>query len=545
MLAVAAWAGSHQEAVRDNQKLTAALPASVATIAGSSSSRGVFADQFTEASLYCPSGLAVDSDGHVLLADWGNHRVCKIAPDGVVTTLAGSGTAGFHDGPGVTASFHCPSGLVVDSAGRVLLADWGNHRVRQIAPDGLVTTLAGSGTAGFLDGQGIAACFNCPSGLAMDSDGHVLLADWGNHCVRKISPDGVVTTLAGRGIAGFFDGQGVDACFHCPSGLAVDIGGHALVADWGNNRVRKIAPDGVVTTLAGSGTAGFRDGQGVMANFNSPSGLAVDVDGHVLLADWGNNRVRKLAPEGLVTTLAGSGLAGFQDGPATLASFYMPSGLAVGIDSNVLVADWGNDRVRSIVAGHRPAPLLSSIAPHMRKGTLVKDMAALYADLSLADVSFVVNGQEVKAHRCILSARSVYFRTMFASQFREGRQGAKVEVCDTSATAFRSLLRFLYTDELLVDDSDVVQLMRLAHRYEILPVYEHCRLYALRNLSAKNCIPWLVEAQEYGIEELRRSALLAVAQHLQSNRIQTEAKHTMNLLRDHGDLVMEALEHFA
>ncbi|EOD32239.1 hypothetical protein EMIHUDRAFT_44050, partial [Emiliania huxleyi CCMP1516] len=210
-----------------------------------------------------PTGIDALDDGCKVVCS--QHRIMKVAPDGTVTTLAGSGSATFADGQGAAAHFHNPEDVAVDMLdmyGFVYVADQSNHRIRKIAPDGTVTTLAGSGNAAFADGQGIAAHFHHPAGVAVDGDGCVYVADQSNHRIRKIAPDGTVTTLAGSGSATFADGQGIAAHFHTPTGAAVDGDGCVYVADQSNHRIRKIAPDGTVTTLAGSGNAGSIEGQG-------------------------------------------------------------------------------------------------------------------------------------------------------------------------------------------------------------------------------------------------------------------------------------------
>ena len=227
----------------------------------------------------------MDGDGNVLVADSDHHRIRKISPNGVVTTLAGSGEEDFADGIGTAASFSSPCGVAVDGDGNVLVADYGNHRIRKISPNGVVTTLAGSGEGDFADGIGAAASFSSPFGVAVDGDGNVLVADSMNHRIRKISPNGVVTTLAGSGEGDFADGIGTAASFNSPCGVAVDGDGNVLVADSMNHRIRKISPNGVVTTLAGSGEGDFADGIGTAASFSSPHGVAVDGDGNVLVAD--------------------------------------------------------------------------------------------------------------------------------------------------------------------------------------------------------------------------------------------------------------------
>jgi sugar lactone lactonase YvrE len=291
-----------------------------------------------------PVGVAVDAAGNVYVADRNNHRIRKITLAGVVSTLAGS-ILGFADGVGAAAQFNNPAGLAVDAVGNVYVADRNNHRIRKITPAGAVTTLAGSGTAGSADGVGAAAQFNTPYGVAVDAAGNVYVADTSNHQIRKITPTDAVTTLAGSTL-GFADGVGAAAQFNNPIGLAVDAAGNVYVADLNNHRIRKITPAGAVTTLAGS-TAGFADGVGAAAQFSGPAGVALDAAGNVYVADASNYRIRKITPTGAVTTLAGS-TGGFADAVGTAAQFGFPVGLAVDAAGNVHVADSGNSRIRKI-----------------------------------------------------------------------------------------------------------------------------------------------------------------------------------------------------
>ena len=283
------------------------------------------------ASFSTPSDVAVDATGNVYVAD-GLNKIRKITAAGVVTTLAEIG-------------INC---VAVDAAGNVYVADFYNNKIIKITDAGIVTTLAGSGLQGATDGIGTAASFNYPSGLAIDAAGNVYVADGRNYKIRKITPAGVVTTLAGSGSSGVTDGIGTAASFQDPSGIAVDATGNIYVADSSNQKIRKITPAGVVTTLAGSGSRGAIDGTGTAASFNNPTGVAVDAAGNVYVADSDNQKIRKINAAGVVTTLAGSGTAGAIDGTGTAASFNNPTGVAVDVTGNVYVADRFNNKIRKI-----------------------------------------------------------------------------------------------------------------------------------------------------------------------------------------------------
>ncbi len=318
----------------------------VSTIAGSGTLG--FADgPAASAQFNDPAGVAADASGNVYVADRYNQRIRKITPSGVVSTLAGTGVAGFADGSGTTAQFNNPWGVAVDSAGNVYVADQNNNRIREISPSGVVSTLAGSGINSFADGSAATAQFSNPFGVAVDSSGTVYVADRYNNRIRKIS-SGVVSTLAGSGIIGFADGSGTTAQFNDPYSVAVDAAGTVYVADLSNQRIREITPSGVVSTLAGTGVAGFADGSGTTAQFYSPAGVAVDSVGNVYVADFGNNRIRKITPSGVVSTLAGTGVAGFADGPRMSAQFYNPAGVAVDASGIIYVGDLNNQRIRKI-----------------------------------------------------------------------------------------------------------------------------------------------------------------------------------------------------
>ena len=303
-----------------------------------------------ESAFYNPVGVAADTAGNLYVADAFNSLVRKIAPDGVVTTVAGSATSGFADGVGTAAEFNHLHSLALDSSNNLYVADTDNNRIRKITSDGVVTTFAGSGTVGNVDGTGVTAEFNQPYGVAFDSSGTLYVADTYNSLIRKITPDGVVTTLAGSGTAGYADGTGTAAVFDHPRRLAFDSADNLYVADTGNNVVRKISPAGVVKTFAGSGTAGYVDGASTAAKFDHPDCVAVDGLGNVYVIDTFNNRIRKITSNGDVTTFAGSGTADYEDGIGTAASFNRPNGGGFDRSGNLYVADTFNNRIRKVAA---------------------------------------------------------------------------------------------------------------------------------------------------------------------------------------------------
>ena len=267
------------------------------------------------------------------------------------STLAGdSGYHGSTDGTNATARFFDPSSVAVDNAGNVYVADTGTSLIRKVTADGVVTTLAG-GTTGSADGTNSTAQFASPTGVAVDSDGNVYVADLGNHTIRKITPAGVVTTLAGlAGYMGSVDGTNSAARFADPSGVAVDADGNVYVADTGNYTIRKVTPGGVVTTLAGlAGHSASVDGTGSDARFGYPTGVAVDSIGNVYVVDNYYHTIRKIAPGNIVTTFAGlAGVLGSADGTGSAARFFYPYGVAVDSAGNVYVADTDNATIRKI-----------------------------------------------------------------------------------------------------------------------------------------------------------------------------------------------------
>ncbi len=329
--------------------LTIIVGTTISTYAGTAGFPGATDATGTAARFNSPAAVAVDLAGNLYIADSSNHVIRKISSGGVVTTLAGSpGLSGSTDGVGTAARFNAPAGIAVNSVGTVYVADTFNHTIRVISSGGAVTTLAGSaGISGTADAQGTGARFTYPSGVAIDSSGVIYVADSSNHTIRRIQTDGSVSVLAGApGQRGAVNDTGTNARFAFPNGVAVDISGNVYVADSFNHCIRKITPFGGVSTLAGSfGIGGSTD---VPALFNQPSGVAVDTAGNVYVADTFNQLIRKITPAGAVTTQAGSpSIQGSADGIGNAARFNQPYGIAVdAAGTNIFVADTRNHTIR-------------------------------------------------------------------------------------------------------------------------------------------------------------------------------------------------------
>jgi sugar lactone lactonase YvrE len=281
---------------------------------------------------------------------------------GVISTVAGTGSCGYSGdlGPATAAQLNVPADVATDSVGNVFIADRFNHRIRKLtAATGIITTVAGTGTPGYSSdgGPATAAQLFYPSGIAIDSAGNIYIADEHNHRIRKLTAiTGTIATVAGNGVQGFAGDGGLAtaASLNYPRSVALDASGNLFIADAHNDRIRRVIAGSVITTIAGNGTPGFNgDGAALAVSLNGPSGVVVDASGNVYIADQNNNRIRKLTPStGFLSTVAGTGAAGFggEAGPATAARLFAPSVVDVDAAGNVYIADKSNHRVRKLTA---------------------------------------------------------------------------------------------------------------------------------------------------------------------------------------------------
>ncbi|WP_168735686.1 cadherin-like beta sandwich domain-containing protein [Cohnella fermenti] len=350
-----------------------------------------------DAELSNPSAIAIDGSGNIYIADTDNNKIRKIT-GGTITTFAGTGDYGFA-GEGlqaINAELRSPTGVAVDAAGNVYVADKYNNRVRKIATDGVITTIAGTGSSDYSgdNGDATAAELSSPSGVAVDSVGNVYIADTSNHRIRKVDTAGKITTVAGTDDSGY-SGDGVPADetrLYYPNAVAIDAAGNLYIADTYNNRIRKVDTDGIITTVAGSSSTDGYSGDGDMAvdaQLNEPEGVWVDGSGNLYIADTDNNRIRKVIPNGIITTIAGTGGSGYSGdgGAGTLAELDGPTGLAMDSAGNLYIADKFNYAVRKQTP-YIPSSAASLSGIVLSSGTL----SPTFSSSTLEYTAEVVNG---------------------------------------------------------------------------------------------------------------------------------------------------------
>ncbi len=348
-----------------------------------------------------PNGVAVDARGNLYIADLYNDRIRKVDTNGVITTFAGrfGGTFSGDGGPATEAGMFDVAGVAVDAMGNVYIADMDNFRVRKVDTSGKISTVAGNGAFGFT-GDNIPAtqtALSSPAAVAVDAAGNLYIADLFNYRVRKVNPQGIITTFAGAGQAGYSGdgGPATQARIEAPEGLIVDRAGNLYIADSANNVVRRVDTSGMISTFAGTGQGGYSgdNGQARQARLSSPRGVAADASGNVYISDAGNDRIRRVDPNGIITTIAGNGQAGYNgDGMlATQASFFEPAGLAVDPHGVIYIADSYNDRIRVLKSTQlQLAGLSQYVLPVGNAGASLKIIGA-----GLEDTLVVINGQNV------------------------------------------------------------------------------------------------------------------------------------------------------
>jgi trimeric autotransporter adhesin len=338
------------------------------TFAGTGSA-GYSGDGFSAgtAQLKNPSGVALDASGNVYVADYLNHRVRKITPTGTISTVAGSSSAGAFGGDGgpATAAFlNQPAAVAFDGSGNMYITDNINNRIRKVDASGTITTVAGGASGGYSGdgGAATAALINHPVGIATDAAGNVYFSDEGNNMVRKITvTTGIISKVAGSGTAGYTGDGGAAtlARLNQPKMIAIDASGNVLIADWLNHSIRKVTPSGTITTICGNGTAGFtgEGGPASAARLNSPYGICVDRDGNILIYDSWNNRIRKINTAGNIATIVGNGTYGYSgDGGYAVLAKIASAGITTDTTGKLYIADNGNHRIRVVT----PAPVTIS-----------------------------------------------------------------------------------------------------------------------------------------------------------------------------------------
>ena len=331
----------------------------ITSVAGCGS-RGAFGDGgfATNASLSFPQNVTMDIGGNIYVVDTYNALIRKVDTNGIISTLAGNGSMGYSGDGGlaVNAKLYLPGAAAVDPCGNLIIADTFNNCLRKVDAFGVITTVAGNGLAGYSGDGGLAvnARLNAPNGLAFDLNGNLYVSDANNNCIRKIDVNGIITTVAGNGVAGFAGdgGAATNASLNAPGGIVLDSFGNLFIADSGNNRVRRVDLNGIITTLAGSGMLGYFGDGGFATNasFTTPCSLALDGMGNLFIADTYNNCIRRVCTNGVIDTVAGSPSSSTlgDGGAATNASLFFPSGIVISSAGTLMVADAGNNVVRQI-----------------------------------------------------------------------------------------------------------------------------------------------------------------------------------------------------
>jgi uncharacterized protein (TIGR03437 family) len=407
----------------------------------------------TAANLKFPAGVAFDSAGNMYIADSFNSRVRKVDKNGVITTFAGTGDFGFSgDGGAPTqAVINRPYSLVFDPAGNLYIADTYNDSIRKItASSGLISTIAGfqQGFGGD-GGPASGASFDTPTGMVMDTAGNLYVADTNNHRIRKIGTDGKISTFAGDGNAADFGdgGPATSASLNGPVGLALDKLGNLYIADSASHRIRKISPDGTITTVAGNGIGGFGGDQGpaTQANLYYPKGVAVDpLSGNLYIADWLNSRIRVVTPDGNIYTVAGNGQYDYygDGGPATSAALKFPWSVTVDAVGNVYVADDENSTIRRLTL---VAPLVSAIP---KAAPQINVSGGVVSDSSFGGFAAVAPGSWIEVHGSNLATHS---RAWSSADFNGGQAPTSLDGTAVTIGGHAAFISYISPTEIIAE----------------------------------------------------------------------------------------------
>jgi uncharacterized protein (TIGR03437 family) len=375
----------------------------ISTVAGSANGYSGDGGLATSAELDSPTDVVVDTAGNLLIADSVNDRIRKVTAGGVISTFVGIGSVRFggDGGPATSAALNYPSGAAVDTAGDLFIVDYLNNRVRKVTPGGIISTVAGNGTAGH-SGDGspaVGAELFFPISVALDSSGNLYIADSVNDRIRMVTPGGIISTVAGTGTLGYSGdgGPAINAELANPVGVTVDATGNLFIADRSNNRIRKVTPGGIISTVAGGDMFGNTGdgGPAISATLNWPTGVAVDASGNLFIADSGNSRIREVTPSGVISAVAGNGTYGYSGdgGPALDATLRLNAdaaydGIAVDASGSLFIADYFNSRIRKVTSG-----IISTVAGNGTRGFAGDGGAAAGAELDYpADVTVDASG---------------------------------------------------------------------------------------------------------------------------------------------------------
>ena len=358
----------------------------------------------TKAELYSPTFLAIDTAGNIYISDFRNNRVRKIDANGMISNFAGNGKYGYSGdgGAATSAQLNQPTGIVSDKSGNLYIVDEMNAVIRKVDNKGIISTVAGNGTAGFAGdgGPATSAEFKDPWGITIDASGNLYIADEYNNRIRKIDTKGNISTVAGNGTAGY-NGDSIAATsaeLYYPEGVAVDASGNIYIADQYNNRIRKVDTKGIISTIAGNGTSGLSGdgGPATLSYLNNPFAVTIDAFGNIYISDFNNNRIRKIDVNGIINNSVGNGTFGFSGdgGTATSAELKYPCGMVFDALGNLYFADVTNERIRKVSGIVTPVTLTSFTATKQDNNVLLNWQTATEINTAYFNIQRSTNGKD-------------------------------------------------------------------------------------------------------------------------------------------------------